>query len=286
MNILPSGGFLIGGYSNTNTEGDLNGLVIKTDGNGIANESTVSISPVVFDPSLSVNSVFTSVNIYSLPAVNGAFATYDNVCFGPPKPFSILAVRDVPNDQGKQVFVTWRNFEYDSLRPFAPTRYNVWRNDLGVWTHITEVPSRKDTILSVVAPTIFDSTIANGMMLSTFQVTAHGANDSDIAYTDVYSGYSVDNLKPMSPSGFIFSIMDNSVTLSWNAVEDKDFHHYAIYRSTENNFNPKGMQPLKVTGDLTYTDDELAAGTYYYKISAFDFSGNESDYSPAIRDPC
>jgi len=88
--------------------------------------------------------------------------------------------------------------------------------------------------------------------------------------SDPDSGYSLDNLAPAVPKGLKADISDSTV-LTWRPNSEPDLAYYAIYRDSCPDFTPD--TPLAYTTDTTYTD--LATG-YCYKVSAFDFAGNES----------
>lgn len=199
-----------------------------------------------------------------------------------PEQLHLASIRDVPNDQGKQVSIVWKGFESDTVKPFVVSRYSVWRRDSSVWTHVWELPSRKETFYSVVVPTLFDSTKVNGMSWSRFQVTAHANDPLQIAYSQIDSGYSLDNLAPEipnasgTPSGSLF-------VMKWKATVDKDFRYFAIYRGTKDGFIPDPKSPYKLLTDTTFAVRRATKDTvYYYRVSAFDFSGNESGYSPQM----
>ncbi|MGA2624340.1 MAG: FlgD immunoglobulin-like domain containing protein [Bacteroidota bacterium] len=226
---------------------------------------------------------------------------------------TIASIKDVPNDQGKQVQIVWNIFptEQSSIDPV--TQYGVWRQDalsssnvstvkfhsfremlskgtVGsryavngyVWTYVGYVPAAKQSMYSFVAPTLFDSTISAGMKWTYFYVT--GLTNNGVVYSTMPdSGYSVDNLAPAPPSGIGARIIANTVHLGWRISLDQDFKYFAVYRGTSPDFNPHGTSPLATTSDTSYVDQNVSAGaTYYYKLSAFDFSGNESQYSPAL----
>jgi hypothetical protein len=198
-------------------------------------------------------------------------------------PFQILTIKDVPNDQGKSVSIIWKTFETDSVRPFVVSSYNIWRRDTAtIWTHIWQLPARSDSLLFVVVPTLFDSTKTNGMHWSVFQVTAHGTDPAQIAYSIVDSGYSIDNLAPNAPTGTQARISGDDVVLRWDRSKDPDFRYFAIYRSSVSGQFPQGLQPYKTTTDTTFADVGAAIGKTFYRISAVDFSGNESGLSPGF----
>jgi hypothetical protein len=225
-------------------------------------------------------------------------------------------IKDVPNDQGKQVRMTWSKAAGDGVSTNPVTGYSVWRRvdgssgaaatevsskaamlaqgsaenvgkrfaiaQAGIWDFIAWVPAAGYEFYSLVAPTLYDSTAAKGIRWSVFFVAAHARSQLYESAPD--SGYSVDNLKPAPPSSIVASILpDNKVGLKWAEPVDNDFQYFAIYRSTTPGFDPKGTQPIKKLTETDFTDSEVTiGGKYYYRLSAFDFAGNESLYSPEI----
>ncbi|TFB09850.1 T9SS type A sorting domain-containing protein, partial [Candidatus Marinimicrobia bacterium MT.SAG.4] len=75
-----------------------------------------------------------------------------------------------------------------------------------------------------------------------------------------------------------------ALQIYWRGIEDEDFDYYAIYKSRESGFDPSATDYIGVTTDTLFTDSEVGIDTiYYYILSAFDFNGNESDYSPEFN---
>ena len=60
---------------------------------------------------------------------------------------------------------------------------------------------------------------------------------------------------------------------------EKDFSYYAIYKGTDENFEPDSTNLLDTTTDTSFVDTDILSGTYHYKISAFDYGGNESAFA-------
>jgi predicted CXXCH cytochrome family protein len=223
---------------------------------------------------------------------------------------SIALITDVPNDQGKQVQIVWNKFPAESY-PDAVVNYLVLRQDsagmaLGkasvaatsykdmlqkvaggntvllsgsVWTKVGEFKALKQTQYSLIIPTLYDST-ATGLKTAMFEVV--GYTSTNAVYTSSpLSGYSIDNLAPMAPA---IAAQNGSsiVRIDMNTPTDADFKYFAIYRGTTPDFIPSGT-PLGTTSEVQYTDVAVSVGaTYYYKVSAFDFSGNESNYSNEV----
>jgi len=100
------------------------------------------------------------------------------------------------------------------------------------------------------------------------------------------SGYSVDNIAPGAPEDLSASSGENGIILTWSPNDDEDLQFYGIYKSTQDGFNPDTMVIYTyATTDTVYLDTLVTQdGTYYYRISAFDYSGNESEYSDQVGD--
>jgi len=249
---------------------------------------------------------------YALALLRRSIATLTTGDIGAGK---IVSIKDIPQDQGKQVRVSWSKFAADApTASNAVTSYSVWRrvddpgnalgtkvgskqdmlaaasagklgsrytvNQFGTWDFVAWLPATGYEMYSVVAPTLYDSTAA-GMHWSVFFISGQARG---IVYeTAPDSGYSVDNLAPFAPSNVTASVVDQKVNLKWDDPIDADFQYFAIYRSTIPGFDPKGTAPIKTLTSTSYLDTEVIAGqNYYYRLSAFDFAGNESAYSAEL----
>jgi hypothetical protein len=217
---------------------------------------------------------------------------------------TIRRVTDVGNDQGKQVHIEWLSFpgsdplvtnfsvlrREDSLLtspPAARPAGHSLRYPPGQWEWLVTIPASGETLYSVVVPTLKDSTIAEGMYWSLFFIRAGTANP--ILYFDspVDSGYSLDNLFPSPPTGLFASHLPAIVKLVWNATTAPDFDYYTVYRDTSSGFAPDTTNRLDFTIDTVLVDSTGELGkTYYYLVSATDFSGNESDPSNQAMGAC
>jgi len=190
----------------------------------------------------------------------------------------ITDIFDVPNDNGRHVYVRWNASKNDGANVNPVSKYSLWRLDKDFWTFAGEVPAISEKIYMAIAPTIYDSTKTTGMFLSTFKVVTHGLNPIMVATSQPMSGYSLDNLAPKVPTSFMAVVRGNLVVLTWdNNTDDKDLQYYTIYRSTNPSFVPAKENQLALVATNTFDDASVTLGQkYYYKVSAVDFSGNES----------
>ena len=252
-------------------------------------------------------------------AINLLKVTKTALTYGILNAGTIEKIADVPNDQGKQVRIVWNRFGGDGVSDNPITFYALWRRvddmtvgtnnenpvyksfdkipveasgiptgtqiemDGTLWDFVGSVPAAGLDMYSTTAPTLFDSTKVDGLHWSVFRVSGHTAIPTVYAISPPDSGYSIDNLAPMAPSGFVGQETETGIALSWNEPVDEDFKYFALYRSTTSGFDPHSTEPLATITENNFIDADVAIGTtYYYRLSAFDFSGNESDYTDEL----
>ena len=195
----------------------------------------------------------------------------------------ITSIEDVPADQGRWVFVSWLRSDYDTYDSTI-TQYNIWEFDNNEgWVSLGIATAIQDTAYTFPALTFGDSNDV-GIHWSKFKVTAHTVDPQVYFVSDIDSGYSVDNIAPAAPAGVIASVSQPSaIALVWDAPLDEDFAFFRVYRSGAAGFDPSGMEPLSELLNHSFTDENLVVGSaYYYRISAVDANGNESDYSKEV----
>jgi len=248
-----------------------------------------------------------------LPTVNDTISNV-NADFGLPpelQPIKILGMNDVPNDNGKQMMVTWKIQFFNELiylnggsvslklDHYAPDRvrsaaqavsegpyygevfFTVLRKDGNSWTQVgPSIALQNDSIYSAVVPSLFDSTKSKGIFWTKYKVSCHfSAFIIPVFTTRPDSGYSIDNIAPIPPAGVTSKIQGNDLIVSWNApVQGDEVVAYRIYRSTTPQFQigPATLyrDGLKTT---SFTDVGVVGSTmYYYKLTAVDDAENES----------
>jgi hypothetical protein len=217
---------------------------------------------------------------------------------------AVGSILDVPGDQGRQVRITWTRSGHDFIgEEEQVTEYAVYRRvdgratgtaqevwsgggpdrlyPPGDWDFVTSVPARCEDEYMVVAPTLVDSTAEGGTQYSVFFVSALTATPGVYFDSPPDSGYSVDNLAPSPPAGLLAEGDETFVNLTWDPSEDEDFDYYAVYRDTVEDF---GFDtPIGYAIEPTFYDDSPPfAAEWWYRVTATDFSGNESDPSAAV----
>lgn len=221
-----------------------------------------------------------------------------------PEP-SITSVIDHPQDEGKQVILSWTASIWDESPYELITHYSVWRRYLGGgavatafpavlssiggaksgpvagqlaasgWEYVGDQPARYLDEYAKTVPTYADST-ASGIPYTAYIVIAHTYDEWTFYVSEPDSGYSVDNLPPECPAQLSGEYIEGTgVRLTWKANLEPDIDRYAIYRSHYPEFEPSQANLLGGTDELTFVDKECDEGGYHYKVTARDKNGNE-----------
>ena len=86
---------------------------------------------------------------------------------------------------------------------------------------------------------------------------------------------------PGTPTGLRAETVVSGIELNWNKVSDVDTNGYNIYRTTTAG---EGYTEIGTTLNNLYTDNDVITDTtYFYKVTAKDFAGNESPKSEEVQ---
>jgi len=271
-----------GGWAGT---GNINADPLFIDpGNENFNLSWINfpIPDVTKSPCIDTGDPFSPLDPDSTRADMGAlYHHYDLTPFNP----VITSISDVPDDQGKQVVISWDKSLLDDDIYNYITNYTIWRMQNWAktpWEYIGEIPAHFFDEYAYIAPTISDST-AMGIPYYTYLVSAETA-DPYVFYNSLAdSGYSVDNLAPEPPKGFYGYQEEGYIVLNWNASGDEDFDFFGIYKTYDLQNFPE--DPFVTLTETTYIDQLEKSDSLYYYVTAFDINGNESGASDTIGIP-
>ena len=152
----------------------------------------------------------------------------------------------------------------------------------GTWEVLNWVAAQQIDEYLVAAPTLADSTAQDGINWSVFVTTAHTTTPSIWFASQPDSGYSVDNIAPGIPGGFTVDHDPDGIShLGWEESEDSDFQFFRVYRGVTQNYEIAPNLIVHETVSTSWTDIEGGIG-FYYKLTALDYAGNESE--PASPD--
>jgi hypothetical protein len=232
---------------------------------------------------------------------------------------TIRSVRDVRSDQGGKVLVTWDPSRADVFPLEDVTYYTVWRSlsapavallladgaesidpaligrgstgpayrllkmngALYGWELIGKMDSHYLSSYSFTASTLSDSMSGNAGK-EYFFVSAHTSNGFCFWDSKPDSGCSVDNLSPCPPQALAGqqNFTPVGLKLTWDHNTEADLGHYAVYRGTSASFVPGAGNLIASPSDTVLLDSGWRwSSGYYYKVSAIDIHGNESDFA-------
>jgi len=283
-------------------------------GDGLGGFSAPSYFPVGLDPSSMAIGDFD--NNGKPDVVVGNYLAQDvsvlmGACLAGSNAPAITAVRDVPNDQGGRVFLTWTRSALD-VSGGPVTGYRVWRRIppamavarlhrgasaasvirtmpagpvatlLDYWEALATLPAQRLAGYGYTAATPQDS-MPGSNPYSTFFITAATAN-IDVFYDSAPdSGYSVDNLAPFAPQGLAATLGGGGATIRWHPNGEGDLTGYRLYRGHDLGFVPSPAALVAALSDTQTVDPQGGPGDVY-KLVAVDVHGNASTPTTAGLD--
>lgn len=218
-----------------------------------------------------------------------------------PREPRIASIVDVPNDNGRNVKISFARTGHDDATAVTPiTSYEVFRRDtappsfalrtmamsshelmLAGWQFVGSLPAHHEDLNIVAAPTVGDSTIVLGQYFSAFFMRAATADPYTFYDSPIDSGYSVDNAAPGVPQNLTIT----AGVLFWIASTTADFDYFTVYGSSSSVFDGvstmgKSMHTASgnavLIGHTTGLNMDVSATPYhYYFLTATDFAGNE-----------
>jgi hypothetical protein len=204
------------------------------------------------------------------------------------EPF-ITGIRDVGNDEGGYIRVSWYRSSHDAAGDsLYTTSYALYRRPdgarggrapIGEWDFLESIPAAGEPEYNFVAETLCDSTASGGICWSVFAVRAR--TSQPVVYFDSQpdSGYSYDNVAPARPANlFVGGGEGGTLVLNWDPNEEGDLERYAVYRDTVPDFELG--EPLAFVTTESFGDDPPFADCWY-RVTAWDIGGNESEPSDA-----
>jgi hypothetical protein len=237
--------------------------------------------PVIFCPKKYGNHSSKFVinnNSFNDPNITIALKGFGDLSKSP----QIMSIDDIENDQGGNVRIKFQRSKYDGLDESKKIEtYSIWRrisNDN--WDAVGMFNAVQDSVYFTTVTTLADST-PNNTNLTYFKISAHTQDPNIYYFSEVDSGYSVDNIAPNVPDRLDIDFVEGNIQLSWNNNFEKDFQYFCVYRSETSNINKDSV--YFATTDTIFIDTNLENDkTYYYQISAVDDNGNESEFSKVV----
>jgi hypothetical protein len=150
----------------------------------------------------------------------------------------------------------------------------------GIWETVGNVPATHENIYYGLVPTVVDSMGVGDYTV--YCVSAHTPDPEVYHFSPPDSGYSVDNLAPEAPVELTaeHSGAPTDLLIKWNRSTKRDFSHFSVYKGASEGFLPGEANRIGVPWDTVFVDRSFdARASNYYKVSAWDIHGNESEFS-------
>ena len=153
------------------------------------------------------------------------------------------------------------------------TRYNLHRG-----TSSGFAPSPANRIAQPTGLSYADPGVAPGSYF--YKLTAEDAAGNISPVSNTASATVADTSPPSTPTNLAATGGAGQASLTWTAANDNvGVTRYNLHRATSPGFTPTvGNRIAQPTGS-SYTDTGLAAGTYYYRVTAEDAAANISPAS-------
>ncbi len=194
-----------------------------------------------------------------------------NAVLGGPEP-AIAALADVPDDQGGQVVVRWKQSLYENpVYGVSITGYRLYRLDGVARTLLYEGPAEGSLEYEVNATTLQDSTPAAANR-TRFRVAAIAGATEYLGAPD--SVASVDQIAPPTPTDLTGLYSGGKSRLRWSRSPATDFLEFRLYRGDNPTFAISAVSFAASTPDTQFV--ESAPLGVYYKLVAVDRHGNPS----------
>lgn len=226
----------------------------------------------------------------------------------------IQSVKDVANDQGGHVRITWKASYLDRETQPGVDSYRLWRqvpvasldlerllaahaiaggpeSDLApgairleesstttyAWELVTSQVANAFPTYSLTVETVADSSLGSPAN-TIYMIEARDTGQAIGWASPPDSGHSVDNLPPATPSPFTGAVMGGANTqLTWGANSESDLAGYELHRGASAGFVPGPGNLIASTTSTNFLDSGEVGD--FYKLAAIDMHGNRSGYA-------
>jgi len=185
--------------------------------------------------------------------------------------------------------LNFANVRIDSTKSL---QFNIYNNGVDTTLQISNITSSNTvflpgpttaSILPGGSTTITVSFTPTAMTSYTDSLTI-SSNDLNDPQVKVYViGEGIDVIPPATPQNLTATPGNQKVTLTWDSNTEPDLHKYNIYRDISSPATKLINSVIGAPPDTFYVDTGLTNGQiYYYRITAVDNAGNESDFSEEV----
>jgi bacillopeptidase F len=187
-----------------------------------------------------------------------------------------IDLRDASLETASLRFHEWYNMEanYDKGYLLVTSNYGE------TWTEIRPVITGIKEVWKEAFINLNDYIGSGNPVFVAFRFTSDVSGQRAGWYIDNVRLMARDNDVPAIPTGLTINISQRGIKLDWNISSEADISHYNIYRSE---ISGEAYTKIAESNANNFINDQIVAGTsYYYTLSAEDFSGNESGLTEEV----
>jgi endonuclease I len=189
---------------------------------------------------------------------------------------TLVAVQDVPDDQGGALQVQWQRNSLDVPGAVIPIAEYVIQRLGDDWIDIATEPATQSAAYARTIATDDTASPVTPEPWSQYRVVAVEQGGAAHA-SGVVSAYSVDNLPPPAP---VVTVDDSGypLVIAWSAPQVPDFAEACVFRGEAAGFEP--VEPLQCGDQTEYLEYDTAL--HYYVVQFADTHGNLSAFSAEV----
>jgi len=201
----------------------------------------------------------------------------------------ITNIKDTPEDEGFRVSLSFLPSRYDGIDTSEiVNEYSIFRlntDSVGFhWDSVGFMYATQDSIYNIDVPTSCNIS-SDSLCQSLFRVSTKLENADTIVWSNIFEGFSIDNLSPSAPEGLSALEVDNYLIVQWETNQEQDVKCYILDKSADSLFLTD-QYPSFFTEDTFFIDSAYESQSIvYYRLTAIDNSGNKSMYSDTIKYP-
>lgn len=190
-----------------------------------------------------------------------------------------LAVDDVPLDQGGELTVSWARHPDDFLETSVPiTDYYLQKMDNNsIWVDLANTSAQQQPNYSIQISTEDIFVIGEPEPWGNYRIASIGQDSLTVYYSAIDSAYSIDNIVPPKPDGWIIEGETYRI-IACNDPSIPDMEEVCFYRGVEAGFVPE--EPIQCSVEMNFMESHL--NNNFYRIQFSDIHGNLSEFSDEL----
>ena len=201
----------------------------------------------------------------------------------------VYDITDTPDDEGFSLDLSFLPSKFDGVEPSDTINgYTIFRlntDSAGFqWDSVTYLSANQQSNYHSQIPTICNFS-SDSLCNSVFIISTILENGDTLVWSNTFEGFSIDNLSPGAPTELSAQRTNNRLIISWSSNQEQDIATYILDKSRDSSFTTDDYLSFFVNNTFFYDTTFQEGTTFYYRLSASDYSGNISSFSDTIIYP-